>query len=60
MSDVRMRGFKERMEVEAFKALIRGRIVPVGEEVLPIGQAGGRVLAEAVVSQVRDGLASAT
>lgn len=52
MSDVRMRGFKERMEVEAFKALIRGRIVPVGEEVVPIGQAGGRVLAEAVVSQV--------
>ena len=52
MSDVRMRGFKERMEVSNFQALIRSRIVPVGEEVIHIGQAGGRVLAESVVSQV--------
>ena len=52
MSDVRMRGFKDRMEVSDFQALIRGRMVPVGEELLPIGQIGGRVLAEAVVSQV--------
>ncbi|MEE8435879.1 MAG: gephyrin-like molybdotransferase Glp [bacterium] len=52
MTDVRMRGFKKRMEVSNFQALIRSRIVPVGDEMLPIGQAGGRVLAESVVSQV--------
>jgi molybdopterin molybdotransferase len=52
MSDVRMRGFKHRTEVAAFQALIRERIKPVGHETVPLAQAGGRVLAEPVISDV--------
>ena len=52
MSDVRMRGFQKRMEVEAFREQIRGRISCIGEETLPLARTGGRILAEAVVSEV--------
>lgn len=47
-----MRGFRERTEVGAFQELIGRRCVPVGAESLFIGEAGGRVLADAVVSEV--------
>ena len=52
MSDVRMKGFRNRTEVSAFQTLVRERIVPVGSEEIPLAEAGGRVLAEPVVSPV--------
>ncbi len=52
MSDVRMKGFRNRTEVSAFQALIRERIVPVGSEEIPLAEAGARVLAEPVISPV--------
>lgn len=52
MTDVRMRGFKERMEVQRFHALIRERVRTLPAETVPLAQAAGRVLAEAVVSEV--------
>ena len=52
MSDVRMRGFKQRTEVGTLQALIRERSTPVGTEEVPLADAGGRVVAETVTSQV--------
>ena len=47
-----MRGFKQRMEVRRFQALIRERIRPLGVETIDLACAGRRVLAEHVVSEV--------
>ena len=52
MSDVRMRGFKQRMEVRHLETLIRERVHPLGAEPVALGDAGGRILAEAIVSGV--------
>ncbi len=52
MADVRMRGFKQRTEVAAFQSLIREKIAPVGDENVPLAEAGGRVLAAPVTSEV--------
>ncbi len=47
-----MRGFKHRTEVGAFQSLIREHVAPGGAETLPLAEAGGRVLAEEIVSAV--------
>ncbi|MDH4246287.1 MAG: molybdopterin molybdotransferase MoeA [Deltaproteobacteria bacterium] len=52
MTDIRMRGFKQRTEVRGFQGLLRERISPLGEEEIEIGAGSGRVLARAVVSEV--------
>ncbi len=52
MADVRMRGFKQRMEVDRFQALIRERVRLLDAERVPLACAAGRVLAEPVVSAV--------
>jgi molybdopterin molybdotransferase len=52
MSDVRMRGFKERMEVRRVQALIRERVALLDAETVPLAEAAGRVLAGPVVSGV--------
>jgi molybdopterin molybdotransferase len=52
MTDVRMRGFKQRMEVSRFQALIRERVRPTGSEVVALAGAAGRVLAGPIVSEV--------
>lgn len=52
MTDVRMRGFKERMEVRRFQALIRERVRPVAAEEAPLACTAGRVLAGPIVSEV--------
>jgi molybdopterin molybdotransferase len=52
MADVRMRGFKQRMEVHRFLALIRERVRPLAAEQVPLACAAGRVLAGSVVSAV--------
>ena len=51
MSDVRMRGFKQRMEVRQVESLIRERVHPLGVETIPLGDAGGRILADPIVSR---------
>src|SRR5207302_7758595 len=45
--DVRMRGFRQRAEVSAVLALLNARITPLPGEPVPLGEAAGRVLAEA-------------
>ena len=52
MTDVRMRGFKERLEVQRFHALIRERVRALPAETVPLAHAAGRVLAAPVVSEV--------
>ncbi len=57
MADIRMRGFKERMPVSRFVALIRERIPAhswpaENTELVALDAAASRVLAESVVSQV--------
>jgi molybdopterin molybdotransferase len=52
MTDVRMRGFKQRMEVRRFHALIRERVRPTEAESVSLAEAAGRVLAAPVVSTV--------
>lgn len=47
-----MRGFAHRHTVEAALAWLDAQLRPLGAEVLPLHMAGGRVLAEAVVSDV--------
>jgi molybdopterin molybdotransferase len=50
--DVRMRGFRDRAEVDAVVALLDARTAPLSGEAVPLLEAAGRVLAEAVVSAV--------
>lgn len=50
--DVRNRGFRDFTEVAAVLALLDARIVPLSPQDVPLLQASGRVLAEAVVSPV--------
>ncbi len=47
-----MKGFKQRTEVAAFQSLIREKIAHVGDETVPLADAGGRVLAAPVISEV--------
>jgi len=47
-----MRGFKQRMEVDRFQALIRERVRPVDAERVPLACGAGRVLSEPIVSEV--------
>ena len=50
--DVRMRGFPDRAEVEEVIRLLDERVRPLPAEVVPVPQAGGRVLAAEVISEV--------
>lgn len=50
--DVRMRGFGSRADVSAVLALLDARTAPLAAESVPLLEAAGRVLAEAVVSAV--------
>jgi molybdopterin molybdotransferase len=50
--DVRMRGFRRRAEVADVLALLESRTAPLPGEAVPLLEAAGRVLAEAVVSGV--------
>ena len=52
MSDIRMRGFKQRMEVRTAHQHIDQRIHPLPVERVDIGEAGGRILAENIASSV--------
>ncbi|MCZ6843442.1 MAG: molybdopterin molybdotransferase MoeA [SAR324 cluster bacterium] len=52
MSDVRMRGFKHRTEVAVLQTMIRERVGRMDSEVVPLADAGGRVSAETIISQV--------
>ncbi|MBI4081787.1 MAG: molybdopterin molybdotransferase MoeA [Candidatus Lambdaproteobacteria bacterium] len=52
MNDVRMRGFKARTEVSRFQAVVRERTRRLEAETVALEQAGGRVLADAVLSAV--------
>ncbi|HKI97542.1 MAG TPA: gephyrin-like molybdotransferase Glp [bacterium] len=52
MTDIRMRGFKQRMEVHRFHALIRERVHQTAAETVPLDHAAGRVLVEPIVSEV--------
>jgi molybdopterin molybdotransferase len=52
MSDVRMRGFRERADVDAVVKLIDGRVRHLAAESVPLLEAGGRVLARDAVSAV--------
>lgn len=50
--DVRMRGFRERADVEAAAAWVDGLPLPAGVEHVALESAGGRILAEDLVSPV--------
>src|SRR5213078_3314091 len=50
--DVRMRGFRDRAEVDDVCRLIDERVRPLLAEVVPIPYAAGRVLSAAVVADV--------
>ncbi|MCI0703151.1 MAG: molybdopterin molybdotransferase MoeA, partial [Planctomycetia bacterium] len=50
--DVRMRGFRDRAEVDAVLALLDSRTVPLAGETVSLRESAGRVLAEALVSEV--------
>src|SRR5947207_5030641 len=50
--DVRMRGFRDRAEVDAVLRLLDGRVTPLPGEPVPLSAAAGRVLAGPVVSAV--------
>ena len=47
-----MKGFRHRTEVGAFQALLREHSLPGGTEEIPLQEAGRRVLATDIVSQV--------
>jgi molybdopterin molybdotransferase len=51
MSDVRMRGFRDRTEVADACALLDARLRPLGTEAIDLHAAGGRVLASEVVAE---------
>ena len=48
--DVRMRGFRERADADAVARLLDDRTRPLPAEFVPLADAAGRVLAEAVVA----------
>ena len=50
--DVRMRGFRDRAEVDAVLALLEKRTTPLAGESVALSEAASRALAEAVVSTV--------
>src|SRR5438067_2372532 len=50
--DVRMKGFRDRAEVEAVLALLDARTSPLASEPVALAGAAGRVLASAVVAAV--------
>src|SRR5262249_55979527 len=50
--DVRMRGFRDRAEVDAVLQLLDARTRPLPGEVVPLSESAGRVLAEPVVAAV--------
>lgn len=50
--DVRMRGFARRQTVEAALAWLDAQLTPLGDELVPLDAAAGRVLAAPVVSDV--------
>lgn len=52
MDDVRMRGFTRRHTVAAALGWLDAQLQPLGEEIVPLQTAAGRVLAGAVVSEV--------
>ncbi|MCZ6474550.1 MAG: molybdopterin molybdotransferase MoeA [SAR324 cluster bacterium] len=47
-----MRGFKHRTEVAVLQTMIRERVGRMDSEVVPLADAGGRVSAETIISQV--------
>ncbi|MCC6554975.1 MAG: hypothetical protein IT372_18535, partial [Polyangiaceae bacterium] len=51
MRDVRMRGFRERTTVEAALAVLDRRVARLGDELVPIAEAAGRVAAEDVAAR---------
>ena len=51
-SDVRMKGFRDRAEVDAVLRLLDSRTAPLPGEAVALAHAAGRVLASAVVSAV--------
>ncbi len=48
--DVRMRGFKDRADVDAVLSLLRERLRPLASETVSVREAAGRVLAQDIVS----------
>lgn len=52
MSDVRMRGFKQRMEVQRAQELVREHTTPLPSEEIALSAAMGRVLSAPIVSEV--------
>jgi molybdopterin molybdotransferase len=50
--DPRLRGFRDRAEVQDVVRLLDERVRPLPAEVVPVPQAAGRVLTESVVSEV--------
>jgi molybdopterin molybdotransferase len=52
MRDVRMRGFRERATVEGALAVLERRVVRLGDELVPITEAAGRVAAAPVPAKV--------
>jgi len=51
-ADVRMRGFKERLDVRSAQGRIRERVNPLPGEEVPLAQAAGRVLCQDVIAGV--------
>ncbi len=50
--DVRMKGFRDRVEVPEVLRLLDSRAAPLGGETVPVERAAGRVLASPVISGV--------
>ncbi len=50
--DVRMRGFRERADVEEVETLLAAQSAPLPAESVPVAECAGRVLAEAVGADV--------
>jgi molybdopterin molybdotransferase len=50
--DVRMRGFRDRAELEAAVGLLDSRLAPLSSETIALGDAAGRVLAQEIQSEV--------
>jgi molybdopterin molybdotransferase len=49
--DVRMRGFEEKADLESVLEVLRGCMVPLGEEEVPLMEGLGRTLAQDVISE---------
>src|SRR5437773_12415501 len=50
--DVRMRGFRERTEVDDVLSLLKSRLSPLPAEEVELREAAGRVLAKEVVAPI--------